>query len=180
MKSDAMQLLLKKESQHMDQLHDIIQQTIKEEELIMDNLLHPIQEKRSIVDIVADGITAFSGSMPFLFINAWFFIIWIWLNTLPLGFAPFDSYPFGFLTMVVSLEAIFLSCFVLISQNRESQKDRARSENDYLINAKAELEIRGLHQKLDDVVEEQFKTLYQTQEAQYKLLKQIEKKLTEK
>lgn len=70
MKSDAMQLLLKKESQHMDQLHDIIQQTIKEEELIMDNLLHPIQEKRSIVDIVADGITAFSGSMPFLFINA--------------------------------------------------------------------------------------------------------------
>lgn len=82
--------------------------------------------------------------------------------------------------MVVSLEAIFLSCFVLISQNRESQKDRARSENDYLINAKAELEIRGLHQKLDDVVEEQFKTLYQTQEAQYKLLKQIEKKLTEK
>lgn len=82
--------------------------------------------------------------------------------------------------MVVSLEAIFLSCFVLISQNRESQKDRARSENDYLINAKAELEIRGLHQKLDDVVEEQFKTLYQTQEAQYKLLKQIEKKLSEK
>jgi uncharacterized membrane protein len=79
--------------------------------------------------------------------------------------------------MVVSLEAIFLSCFVLISQNREAQKDRARNENDYLINAKAELEIRGLHQKLDDVVEEQFKTLYQTQEAQYKLLKQIEKKL---
>jgi uncharacterized membrane protein len=79
--------------------------------------------------------------------------------------------------MVVSLEAIFLSCFVLISQNRESQKDRARNENDYLINTKAELEIRGLHQKLDDVVEEQFKTLYETQEAQYKLLKQIEKKL---
>lgn len=78
--------------------------------------------------------------------------------------------------MVVSLEAIFLSCFVLISQNRESQKDRSRNENDYLINAKAELEIRGLLE-LDDVVEEQFKTLYQTQEAQYKLLKQIEKKL---
>lgn len=70
MKSDAMQLLLKKEAQHMDQLHDIVQQTIKEEELIMNNLLHPMQEKRSMVDVVADGITAFSGSMSFLFINA--------------------------------------------------------------------------------------------------------------
>ena len=77
MKSDVMQQLLKKESKHMDQLHDIVQQTIKEEELTMNNLLHPIQEKRSTVDIVADGITAFSGSMSFLFINAGFFAIWI-------------------------------------------------------------------------------------------------------
>jgi uncharacterized membrane protein len=54
----------------MKDLHSIVQQTIKEEELIMNNLLHPIQEQRSTVDIVADGITAFSGSMSFLFINA--------------------------------------------------------------------------------------------------------------
>jgi uncharacterized membrane protein len=177
MKSDTMQKLLKKESKYMQQLEEIVQQTIKEEELIMNNLLHPIQEKRGIGQVIADAITEFSGSMLFLFINAWFFAVWIGLNILPLGLKPFDPYPFGFLTMVVSLEAIFLSCFVLISQNREAQKDRSRNENDYLINAKAELEIRSLHQKLDLLVEEQIKTLYETQEAQYHILTQIEKKL---
>lgn len=102
------------------------------------------------------------------------------MNTLPIGIAPFDPYPFGFLTMVVSLEAIFLSCFVLISQNRESEKDRARNENDYLINAKAEIEIRSLHQKIDILLEEQIKVLYDTQAEQYAMLKQINTKLKTK
>jgi uncharacterized membrane protein len=70
MKSDTMQKLLKKESKYMQQLEEIVQQTIKEEKLIMNNLLHPIQEKRGIGQVIADAITEFSGSMLFLFINA--------------------------------------------------------------------------------------------------------------
>jgi len=98
---------------------------------------------------VADLISDFSGRMPFLILNALWFVVWIAVNTLPLGINAFDPYPFGLLTMIVSLEAIFLSCFVLISQNRQAEKDRVRSDIEYDVNIKAELEIAHLHEKID-------------------------------
>jgi uncharacterized membrane protein len=76
---------------------------------------------------------------------------WIAINTLPLGIRAFDPYPFGLLTMIVSLEAIFLSCFVLISQNRQGEKERVRSDIKYEINVKAELEVAHLHEKTDRI-----------------------------
>ena len=97
---------------------------------------------------VADWIAWFSGSMPFLFLNAAWFGVWIALNTLP-GLDHFDPFPFGLLTMIVSLEAIFLSCFVLVSQNRQAEKDRVRSDIEYEVNIKAELEVAHLHEKTD-------------------------------
>ena len=103
---------------------------------------------------VADWIAWFSGSMPFLMINGGWFVIWIVLNTLILGSADaFDPYPFGLLTMIVSLEAIFLSCFVLVSQNRQAEKDRVRADIEYEVNIKAELEIAHLHEKTDRLYE---------------------------
>ncbi|MFZ0060540.1 MAG: DUF1003 domain-containing protein [Pyrinomonadaceae bacterium] len=103
---------------------------------------------------VADWIAWFSGSMPFLMINGGWFIVWIVVNTLILGSAAaFDPYPFGLLTMIVSLEAIFLSCFVLVSQNRQAEKDRVRSDIEYEVNIKAELEIAHLHEKTDRLYE---------------------------
>jgi uncharacterized membrane protein len=98
---------------------------------------------------VADWISDFSGRMPFLILNAVWFFAWIAVNTLPLGLKPFDPYPFGLLTMIVSLEAIFLSCFVLISQNRQAEKDHVRADIEYEVNIKAELEIAHLHEKTD-------------------------------
>jgi len=103
---------------------------------------------------VADWISWFSGSMWFLLINAIWFIVWIAINTLPLGMPQFDPYPFGLLTMIVSLEAIFLSCFVLISQNRQAEKDRVRSDIEYEVNIKAELEVAHLHEKTDRIYTE--------------------------
>lgn len=100
---------------------------------------------------IADWISWFSGSMAFLLLNATWFAVWIGLNTLPIGITPFDPYPFGLLTMIVSLEAIFLSCFVLLSQSRQSQKDRVRSDIEYEINIKAELEVAHLHEKTDRI-----------------------------
>jgi uncharacterized membrane protein len=90
--------------------------------------------------------------MPFLIINGAWFGIWILLNTLPLGI-HFDPYPFGLLTMIVSLEAIFLSCFVLVSQNRQAEKDRVRADIEYEVNVKAEMEVAHLHEKTDRIYE---------------------------
>lgn len=110
-----------------------------------------LEETLTVFQKVADWIARFSGGMPFLVLNATWFIVWIVLNRL--GIAAFDPYPFGLLTMIVSLEAIFLSIFVLISQNRQAEKDRVRADVDYEVNVKAELEVAHLHEKVDHMYE---------------------------
>ncbi len=108
-------------------------------------------ENLTVFQRLSDWIAWFSGSLPFLLINASWFITWICINTFNLGIRHFDPYPFGLLTMIVSLEAIFLSCFVLISQQRQAEKDRLRSDIEYEVNVKAELEIAHLHEKTDQI-----------------------------
>jgi uncharacterized membrane protein len=115
------------------------------------NVNEEVEEHLSTLQRVADWIAWFSGSMPFLLINLIWFVTWIAINTLPLGIRAFDPYPFGLLTMIVSLEAIFLSCFVLISQNRQAEKDHVRSDVEYEVNIKAELEVAHLHEKTDRI-----------------------------
>jgi CRP/FNR family transcriptional regulator, cyclic AMP receptor protein len=116
------------------------------------NVNEAMQEHSTTLQRVADWIAWFSGSMPFLMINSGWFIAWIVINTIP-GLPAFDPYPFGLLTMIVSLEAIFLSCFVLISQNRQAEKDRVRMDIEYEVNIKAELEVAALHEKTDRIYE---------------------------
>jgi CRP/FNR family cyclic AMP-dependent transcriptional regulator len=116
------------------------------------NINEEIEDRRTLVERAADWIAAFSGSITFLLMHVVFFAVWILLNVdwLP-GFKPpmFDAFPFGLLTMVVSLEAIILSVFVLLSQNRQVANDRVRGDIEYEVNLKAELEIAHLHEKLD-------------------------------
>jgi len=118
------------------------------------NVNEEMEEKLSTLQRIADWIAWFSGSMQFLMLNGLWFIAWIAINTMPLGISQFDPFPFGLLTMIVSLEAIFLSCFVLISQNRQSEKDHLRSDIEYDVNIKAELEVAHLHEKVDNMYEQ--------------------------
>ncbi len=103
--------------------------------------------KRTWADKLADGLTAEFGTVWFLILNAVFFIVWISWNTgLIPGARTFDPFPFGFLTMVVSLEAIFLAIIVLISQNREARVADLREEVELYINTYAETEVTKLMQ----------------------------------
>ena len=113
------------------------------------NVNRELEERLTVIQHIADWIAWFSGSMPFLVLNTAWFISWIVINYFDLGIRRFDPYPFGLLTMIVSLEAIFLSIFVLISQNRQAEKDRVRSNIDYEVNVKAEMEVAHLHEKTD-------------------------------
>lgn len=114
------------------------------------NVNREVEETRTVVQRVADWIAAFSGSIPFLLIHVVVFALWLLVNSVKIpGIQQFDPYPFGFLTLAVSLEAIFLSVFVLLSQNRQAAKDRIRSDVEYDVNLKAELEISHLHEKID-------------------------------
>lgn len=102
-------------------------------------------EKRSLSERLVDKVSEISGSVTFLVINVVFFAVWIVLNTniIP-GIEPFDPYPFGFLTMAVSLEAIMLSILVLISQNRAAKIGELREEIDLQIDILTEEELTKL------------------------------------
>jgi len=107
---------------------------------------------RSWSDRLADRINTGFGSMGFFVFHVIFFAGWILLNKGVIsGFEPFDPYPFGFLTMVVSLEAIFLSIFVLISQNRAAKIEDVREEVDLQVNVRAEQEITRLISMMEAV-----------------------------
>ena len=118
------------------------------------NINEETEDKRTRVMKMADWISEFSGSLPFLFIHCVLFFIWIVLNTGPLArtsIGGWDAFPYGFLTMCVSLEAILLSVFVLLSQNRQVARDRVRNDIEYEVNVKAGVEIAHLHEKFDDL-----------------------------
>ncbi len=118
------------------------------------NVNEEMEEKLSVLQYVSDWVAWFSGSMIFLILHALWFLIWISANTIPAAQNQFDPFPFGLLTMIVSLEAIFLSTIVLISQNRQVEKDKIRADIEYDVNIKAELEVAELHEKVDHIHEQ--------------------------
>jgi uncharacterized membrane protein len=106
---------------------------------------------RGLQDRIADAITSFSGRMVFVYVHIVWFGAWILLNTGWAGVRPFDPFPYGLLTMVVSLEAIFLSTFVLISQNRLSAEAERRADLDLHIGLLTEHELTRVLQMLDAI-----------------------------
>ena len=162
-RDDLMLLFQRKPDAALSMLAAMGRMTRKADELLRTrvsrNVNEEVAERMTLVQRIADWLAWFSGSMPFLFIHTAWFLTWISLNTLilprnPDGTRGFDPFPFGLLTMIVSLEAIFLSCFVLISQNRQVEKDKMRGDIEYDVNIKAELEVAELHQKADHIHEE--------------------------
>ena len=115
------------------------------------NVNEEAEDRRTHVMKIADWIAEFSGSIAFLLLHAGLFTVWIVWNMLLPDRLRFDPYPFGLLTMAVSLEAIFLSVFVLLSQNRQVAKDRVRADIEYEVNLRAEMEVAQLHEKMDDL-----------------------------
>ena len=128
------------------------------------NANEQVEDKRTTVQKAADWIAEFSGSIPFLMLHVVWFVVWVFINVVKVpGIPLFDPFPFGFLTLAVSLEAIFLSVFVLLSQNRQVAKDRVRSDIEYDVNLKAELEIAHLHEKVDRLTGDVLQRLEQIQ-----------------
>ena len=156
-RDDLVLLFQKKPEAALHMLAALSSLTRKADELLRTRVSRNLNEEMilhsSILERISDWLAWFSGSMPFLISHSVWFITWISLNTLILGDRAFDPFPFGLLTMIVSLEAIFLACFVLISQNRQAQKDKVRADIEYEVNIKAELEVAHLHEKTDRIYE---------------------------
>jgi len=169
--------LLDAENAQIKKLQKIVKQTIKDENLIIQNLLNPPKEILTKGQKISDKVARFGGSWAFIISFFIILIVWIIYNvTAPKG-DEFDPYPFILMNLILSCIAALQAPIIMMSQNRQEEKDRKRSENDYLINLKAELEIRSLNQKLDLLLQEQIKVLFESQDKQMEILKNIENKL---
>lgn len=176
MKKDT-KYLLDSEDVQLKKLQEIVRKTIDEEQLIVNNLLHPPTDVLSKGQIISDKVANFGGSWAFIISFFVVLLIWIVFNSLALKNLAFDPYPFILMNLILSCIAALQAPIIMMSQNRQEEKDRKRSENDYLINLKSELEIRSLNQKIDLLLEEQIKILFDSQAKQLEILKNIEQKI---
>jgi uncharacterized membrane protein len=126
---------------------------------------------------ISDKVATFGGSWKFIILFGIILFVWILFNTLSPKIFNFDPYPFILMNLILSCIAALQAPIIMMSQNRQEEKDRKRGENDYLINLKAELELRSLHQKIDLLLEEQIKVLFESQAKQLEILQSIENKI---
>ena len=158
-REDLLQLFRKRPDAALDMLAVMGRMTRKANALLRERVVRNVNEevaedRGGVVLRVADWVANFSGSITFLVMHLGIFATWVVLNIGVLPFGNFDPFPFGLLTMAVSLEAIILSTLLLFSSNRQTARDRIRGDIEYNVNLKAELEIAHLHQKTDRIYEE--------------------------
>lgn len=169
--SDKLTELLRTNDQSLRKLHDIVEATMREEELIVQNLMHPPEEMLSRGQRISDKVARFGGSWAFIGSFGLVLLAWIVFNTT--ARAVFDPYPFILMNLILSCIAALQAPIIMMSQNRQEEKDRKRAENDYLVNLKAELEVRNLHRKMDLLIEEQMCQLMEVQAVQLRLLEEL-------
>jgi uncharacterized membrane protein len=165
--------LLNTEDDHLKKLNEIVLQSIEQEKLLLQNISEPQEDKLSFGQRLADRVARFGGSWKFIIAFAAMLAIWIGINLILVGRSRFDPYPFILLNLLLSCLAAIQAPVIMMSQNRQEEKDRTRNENDYVVNLKSEIEIRTLHQKIDLLIQEQFKQLIESQAEQIKLLQSI-------
>ncbi len=164
--------MLHTEDQHLKKLHSLVAAALKEEDLIVRTLRLQSNENSTAGQRIADKVATFGGSWTFIISFGGVLACWIAVNVV-MTTKAFDPYPFILLNLVLSTIAALQAPVIMMSQNRKEEKDRKRAENDYIINLKSEIEIRNLHQKINLLMEEQFKTLLDVQKYQVELLEGI-------
>jgi len=166
-REDLQQLFRKRPDAALDMLAAMGRMTRKANALLQARVSRNVNEqvevdRGNIVMRTADWVANFSGSITFLVVHVFFFAAWIGFNSLPIAFDPF---PYNLLTMTVSLEAIILSTLLLFSGNRSAARDRIRSDIEYEVNLKAELEVAHLHDKTDLMHEEMLERFSKIEKA---------------
>lgn len=129
-----------------------------------------LEPPRSFGERAADAVASFGGSWSFIGSFCLILVLWMVVNVAGLMSSPFDPYPFILLNLVLSCLAALQAPIIMMSQRRQEDKDRQRAQNDYMVNLRAELEIRQLHEKIDHQMARQWERLAELQEIQIELL----------
>ncbi len=168
--------ILYEEKGALSEMEENVLQNLANHELVSENVETQFDRKWTFAERLSDKIAEFGGSWSFIILFGSFMLIWIIINSLVFIFKPYDPYPYILLNLILSTLAAIQAPIIMMSQNRQEDKDRVRSQHDYKVNLKAELEIRTLHEKVDHLLTHQWNRLMEIQELQMELLSEISEK----
>lgn len=166
------QRLLSREVGTLTELERTVLDNINQNHLIADEASE-VKNPVTRGQLWADRIATFGGSWRFIGIFGFFLFGWMLLNAYSLHNRGFDPYPFILLNLILSCLAAIQAPVIMMSQNRQEEKDRDRAKNDYMVNLKSELEIRMLHEKMDHLIITQQENLVEIQQVQADMLKEM-------
>jgi uncharacterized membrane protein len=172
---------LQQELGQLDEMETKVVQALRDKTIISDN---PDDDddvaKSTFGQRIADRVASFGGSWTFIIIFVTFLLGWIAINIVLLANKGWDPYPFILLNLILSCVAALQAPVIMMSQNRQGEKDRDKAENDYMVNLKSELEIRMLHEKIDHLILQQEHSLIEIQKAQIDAMNDVLARLKKK
>lgn len=163
----------------LNEMHKTVINSLKDDKSFVSKVEDEI-DKRTFGEVVADKVASFGGSWTFIISFFIFLLLWICTNVYILMNKGFDPYPFILLNLILSCIAALQAPVIMMSQNRQEEKDRERAKKDYMINLKSELEIRMLDEKLDHLIMRQQKELIEIQKVQVEMMNDILNKVNSK
>lgn len=166
--------ILKKEKGALTELEEEVLQSLKQQDLLSENINEEFEERLTLGEKFADKIARFGGSWTFISIFGFVLICWMGFNSLQFLREPFDPYPYILLNLVLSCLAAIQAPIIMMSQNRQASKDRLSQESDYQINLKSELQIRQLNARLELFMKHQWQKMHELSRTQEEILNEIE------
>lgn len=180
MKRLQLQELLAKENGELNALQKDVLASFDDQDLMTTDVDGNFDTNLTFGQKISDKIAEFGGSWKFIIIFFIIILLWMLVNVVLLSQQAFDPYPFILLNLVLSCLAAIQAPIIMMSQNRQEERDRLRSKNDYKINLKAELEIRMLHEKIDFILNHQGQHLHELQKQQLEIMEELAKFKTRK
>lgn len=166
--------LIAEEGRELTSIEQDVIEKLREEELVATDTNREFDQRLTFGDRVSDRVARFGGSWAFILSFGAFLFIWMVINSIALFRRPFDPYPFILLNLILSSIAALQAPVIMMSQNRQEEKDRLRAEHDYRVNLKAELEIRLLSERIDALVSHQWQRLLEIQRIQLELMEGLD------
>jgi uncharacterized membrane protein len=172
-RAEYVRSVLETDKGELSALEEEVMKSLSEQEILSKNINIEFDQKLTFGQRLSDKLSDYAGSWGFIITFFGVLVLWIVINTVLLVFRHFDPYPFILLNLVLSCLAAIQAPVILMSQNRQEARDRLRAEHDYLVNLKAELEIRHLHEKIDHLLKNQWQRLLEIQEIQTELMGEL-------
>ncbi len=176
-RTEYVRQLMEKDLGELDELEQEVVDSLQDNALLSENINEEYEQSLTFGDHIADKVAEFGGSWKFIIWFGVVLIIWIIINTVFIFAGPFDPYPFILLNLILSLLAAIQAPVIMMSQNRQEDRDRIRAENDYQVNLKAEMEVRLISEKIDQLLHQEMRRFMEVQEIQMEMLNELHDKV---